>query len=32
MKLEQAIADLETVVERSDLCYNTLFTNLDEEV
>ena len=29
IELEQAIADLETIVGRSDLCYNTLFTNLD---
>ena len=32
LELEQAIADLETIIGRSDLCYDTLFTNLDEEV
>ena len=32
LELEQAIADLETIIGRGDLCYDTLFTNLDEEV
>lgn len=32
LELEQAIADLETIIGRSDMCYDTLFTNLDEEV
>ena len=32
LELQNAIADLETIIGRSDLCYDTLFTNLDEEV
>lgn len=32
LELQQAIADLETIIGRGDLCYDTLFTNLDEEV
>lgn len=30
--LAQMIADIETFIGRNDLCYDTLFTNLDEEV
>lgn len=32
LELQQAISDLETIIGRDDLCYDALFTNLDEEV
>lgn len=31
-KIDQLIADLETDAKRTDACFDTLFTNLDEEV
>lgn len=31
-KLDRLIADLETEVKRTDATFDTLFTNLDEEV
>lgn len=31
-KVDQLIADLETEVKRTDICFDTLFTNLDQDV